>query len=232
LSVYRHVHSERTVPGQVSRLFKHIFTLTILLCFAIAMPMALGAEVTADLLASGGADWRIIDDDQWAFSNGELTGTSKVFDGHKTDPDASTFLLSKATFGGDISVSMEVTFEVGRYLGVYIDFGPETQTGIWMATGHALSADAADNEVERAYIKTVEDSFWIVRTNGELQINVGEVLVLRFDRKGDDYSVWNDDRLIATYRRPGGYPAGPLQLRLVNAKVRIHRLQVRSDWMK
>jgi hypothetical protein len=194
--------------------------------------MAFGAEVSADLLANGGVDWRLTDDDQWAFSNGELTGTTKVFDGQKTDPDASTFLVSKATFGGDITVSMAVSFEVGRYLGVYIDFGQETQTGIWMATGHVLSADAADNEVERAYIKTVEDSFWIVRANAELNIKAGEVLMLRFERKDDDYSVWNDDRLIATYHRPGGYPAGPLQLRLVNAKVRIHQLQVRSDWMK
>ena len=53
---------------------------------------------------------------------------------------------------------MDVTFDVGRYLGVYIDFSQDTQTGIWMATGHALAADAADNEVERAYIKTVENS--------------------------------------------------------------------------
>ncbi len=50
--------------------------------------------------------------------------------------------------------------------------------------------------------------------------------------EGDDYSVWNDDRLIATYHRPGGYPADPLQLRLVNAKARIHQLRVRSDWVK
>jgi hypothetical protein len=232
LSVYRQSHSERTVPGQVSRLFKHIFRLAILLGFAITMPMAFGAGVTVDLLEGGGTDWRSPDDDHWTFSNGELTGTSRVFDGQKTDPDASTFLVSKATFGGDISVSMEVTFEVGRYLGVYIDFGQDTQTGMWMATGHVLSAGVADNEVERAYIKTVEDSFWIVRTNAELNIKVGEVLMLRFERKGDDYSVWNDDKLIATYHRPGGYPAGPLQLRLVNAKVRIHQLQVRSDWMK
>jgi hypothetical protein len=198
----------------------------------MSMPTAVGAEIMLDLLAGGATEWRSPDAGHWTFSNGELTGTSKVFDGKKTDPDASTFLVSKATFGGDISVSMEVTFEVGRYLGVYIDFGQNTQTGMWMATGHALSADAADNEVERAYVKTVEDSFWIVRANGELNIKVGEALMLRFERKGDDYSVWNDDRLIATYHRPGGYPAGPLQLRLVNAKARIHQLQVRSDWMK
>ena len=220
------------MPGQVSRLFKHIFRLAILLCFAMSMPMAVGAEIMLDLLAGGATEWRSPDAGHWTFSNGELTGTSKVFDGQKTDPDASTFLVSKAAFGGDVSVSMEVTFEVGRYLGVYMDFGQNTQTGMWMATGHALSADAADNEVERAYVKTVEDSFWIVRANGELNIKVGEALMLRFERKGDDYSVWNDDRLIATYHRPGGYPAGPLQLRLVNAKVRIHQLQVRSDWMK
>lgn len=220
------------MTGQATRLFKHIMRLVILLPVVVIVPAAFSAEVVVDLLAGGGSNWRSPDVEHWTFSAGELTGTSRVFDGSKTDPAASTFLVSKATFGGDISVSMEVTFEVGRYLGVYIDFGQDTQTGMWMATGHALSADAADNEVERAYIKTVADSVWIVRANGELNVEVGEVLLLRFARKGDDYSVWNDGRLIAIYHRPGGYPAGPLQLRLVNAKVRIHQLQVRADWMK
>ena len=218
--------------GQVTRLFKHIFRLGILLPVAIAIPTTCGAAAVVDMLAGGGTDWRSPDAVHWTFSDGDLTGTSSIFDGQKTDPAASAFLVSKAIFGGDISVSMEVTFEVGRYIGIYIDFGQDTQTGMWMATGHALSADAADNEVERAYIKTVEDSFWIVRANAELNINAGETLSLRFVRKGDDYSVWSDGRLIATYHKPGGYPAGPLQLRLVNAKVRIHQLEVQSDWMK
>ena len=223
---------ERTVPDRISRLFKHIFTLGILLPCAVIAQTAYGSEAMVDLLAGGSGEWRSPDTEHWVFSAGEITGTSDIFDGHKTDPDASAFLVSKATFGGDISVSMAVTFEVGRYLGVYIDFGQDSQTGMWLATGHALSADAADNDVERAYIKTVENSFWIVRANAELNIRAGEALLLRFERKGDDYSVWNDGRLIATYHKPGGYPAGPLQLRLVNAKVRINQLQVRSDWMR
>jgi hypothetical protein len=223
---------ERTVPDRISRLFKHIFRLGILLPGVIIAQTTYSAEAVVDLLAGGSALWRSPDTDHWVFSTAGLTGTTGTFDGHKTDPDASAFLVSKSTFGGDISVSMAVTFEVGRYLGVYIDFGQDTQSGMWLATGHALAADAADNEVERAYIKTVDDSFWIVRANAELNIKTGEALLLRFERKGDDYSVWDDDRLIATYHKPGGYPAGPLQLRLVNAKVRISQLEVRSDWMK
>ena len=55
---------------------------------------------------------------------------------------------------------------------------------------------------------------------------------LRFQRLNDDYSLYQDDRLIATYRKPGGYSAGPLQIRLTNAQVRIHRREVASDWIK
>jgi hypothetical protein len=124
---------------------------------------------------------------------------------------------------------MDVTFDEGRYLGVYVDFDQDLQTGIWMATGHALAGDAADNEVERAYIKTVENSFWIVRATGELVVQPGALLRLRFVREGDYYSVFSDDTLIVTYYKAGGYPAGPLQVRLTNASVRIHKLNVESD---
>ena len=82
-------------------------------------------------------------------------------------------------------------------------------------TGHALAATAADNEVERAYIKTVEESFWIVRATGELSVDPGSLLRLRFVRQGDVYSIWNDETLIVTYYRAGGYPAGPLLNRAV-----------------
>jgi hypothetical protein len=96
-----------------------------------------------------------------------------------------------------------------------------------MATGHPLAADAPDNEVERAYIKTVEDSFWIVRATGELVIEPGVPVRLRLAREGDTYGIWNDETLVVTYHKPGGYPPGPLQLRLTNASARIHRLEVR-----
>ena len=51
---------------------------------------------------------------------------------------------------------------------------------------------------------------------------------LGFSRRGDAYSLWNDGKLIAVYRKQGGYPAGPLQLRLTNSAVRIHDLQVKT----
>lgn len=181
-----------------------------------------------DLLSGGEKTW-LPADKGWVFDSGEIAGTSGVMDGAITDPAASTFLVSREQFGGDITVTMDVTFETGRYLGVYLDFDPATQTGIWMATGHALAVDAAANEVERAYIKTVEDSFWTVRATGELIITPGLRLRLRFVRKGDAYSIWNDGRLIATYHKAGGYPAGPLQLRLTNASARIHRLDIVYD---
>jgi len=210
------------------QIFKHIFGLTILLVSSVA----LAERLTTNLLDDAAADWHMPEPAQWYWTHGTLVGSSKIFDGEKTDPAASTFLVSKRIFGGNVSVSLDVSFQSGRYIGVYLDFGQETQSGIWMATGHALQPDAPANEVERGYIKTVENGFWIVRANGELVIDGDEIVRLRFARKGDDYSLYQDERLIATYRKPGGYPAGPIQVRLTNAQASILRLVVVSDWIK
>ena len=204
--------------------FKHI-TIALLLAM-LASSQAFGQAT--DLLAGGAANWQTFDEDRWSFVNGELHGSTAKFDGDKTDPEASTFLVSKETFSGDYIVSIELTFDQGRYLGVYLDFDQESQSGIWMASGHALDADAPDNEVERSYIKTVENGFWIVRATGELIVQKGKRIKLGFSRRGDAYSLWNDGKLIAVYRKQGGYPAGPLQLRLTNSAVRIHDLQVKT----
>jgi hypothetical protein len=183
---------------------------------------------TVDLLAEGAGSWQAFDENRWSFVNGELHGASAILDGDKTDPEASAFLVSKEVFRADYIVSLEVTFDQGRYLGMYLDFGQESQTGIWMSSGHALAADAPDNEVERSYIKTVKNGFWIVRATGELIIEKGQRIKLGFSRRGDAYSLWNDGKLIAVYRPSGTYTAGPLQLRLTNSAVRIHSLQVRT----
>lgn len=210
------------------QLFNCILGLTILLS-----SMSVSAErITTDLLDNAADDWHISEPGLWNWSHGMINGTSRIHAGEKTDPEASTFLVSKRVFGGNVSVIMDVSFQVGRYIGVYLDFGQETQSGIWMASGHALAQDAPVNEVERGYIKTVDNGFWIVRANGELVIDGGETVRLRFARQGDDYSLYQDGRLIATYHKPGGYPAGPIQIRLTNAQVRIHRLEVQSDWIK
>jgi hypothetical protein len=210
--------------------FKHIFPIGLLLPAILAGSNSLADRSTVDLLEDGSRAWVSVDAD-WKFDNDEIAGASRIMDGAITDPAASTFLVSKQVFGGDIVVSLDVTFDEGRYLGVYVDFDQDTQTGIWMATGHALTGDSADNEVERAYIKTVENSFWIVRATGELVVQPGALLRLRFVRKGYYYSIFSDDTLIVTYYKSGGYPAGPLQIRLTNASARIHRLRVESDWI-
>jgi len=205
--------------------FKH--RLPLLLACLLVPFVARGQAI--DLLAAGSDAWEEFDTDRWQISGGELHGATAVFDGEKTDPAASTFLLSKREFDGNFIVSIEATFERGRYLGVYLDFDPEAQSGMWLATGHALEPDAPDNEVERGYVKTVDGGFWIVRANGELPIRQGERLRLGFSKRGDDYNLWNDGRLIATYRKTGGYPTGRIQLRLTNAAVTIHKLQVRTE---
>jgi len=180
-----------------------------------------------DLLAGGADNWQSFDASRWRFADGELHGSTAVFDGEKTDPRASAFLVSSETFSGNFLVSLDVTFDKGRYLGVYLDYDPETQTGIWIGTGHALPADAPANEVERGYIKTIDNGTWVVRATGQLDIEHGQRVKLGFSRRGEDYSLWHDGRLIATYHKAGGYPPGHIQFRLTNAAVRIHRIEVR-----
>lgn len=217
--------ANRTAP-----IFKHISRPGILLAVILAGSPAVTHGSVTDLTALGERAW-VAADSTWSFENNEIKIATQILNGVKTDPAASTFLVSQKIFGGDIAVSMDVTFDEGRYLGVYLDFGQESQTGIWMGTGHALAGDAPANEIERAYIKTVEHSYWIVRATGELVVESGTMLRLRFVRSGDAYSIWNDETQIATYYKAGGYPAGPLQIRLTNASARIHRLEVVSDWI-
>lgn len=210
-------------------------SLLALLVTAAGQGAAPAAVKAVDLLEAGADSWRAPDPSRWTFAEGsELRGSTPELNGAKTSPEASSFLVSKQTFGGDIVVSIDITFETGRYLGVYLDFDQKTQSGIWMATGHPLPEDPKERylEVETAYIKTVEASDWTVRTQGELEIEPGTLMRLRFVKKAEDYSVWHDGRLIITYRKAGGYPPGPLQLRLTNARARIHRLEVQSDWSK
>ena len=215
---------------EISQSFKHIFRSGFLLALILAGSNAFAEKSKIDLLEVGAVAWESVDT-SWSVDNNEIAGATRILNGAITDPAASTFLVSKTVFGGDVTISIDVTFDVGRYLGVYLDFDQETQTGIWMATGHALAEDARDNEVERAYIKTVENSFWVVRATGELPVQTGVPLKLRFLREGDYYSIYNDETLIVTYRKPDGYPAGPLQIRLTNASARIHRLVVESGGM-
>jgi hypothetical protein len=182
-----------------------------------------------DLLAQGEAAWRDFESSGWRLEDDGLVGETAVFDGAITDPEASLFLVSRESFGGDVLMRMHVTFEVGRYIGVYLNFGQQSQSGIWMATGHALPQEELEHHVESGYIKTVEGGHWVVRSSGELIVEKDQRVSLEFRRQGDNYTLSRNGHLVAIYHKEGGYPAGPLQLRLVNAKARIDKLEVVTD---
>ena len=200
----------------------------ILVCTPLGVLAESGTH-KIDLLKQGNKAWVGIEGSGWNFEDGQLAGETKIFDGAKTDPASSIFLVSKKRFGGDVSVSMDITFDVGRYIGVYVSFDQATQSGIWMATGHALTEEDTKHHVASGYIKTVEEGHWVVRTTGELGVDTGHKLKLRFSRVGNDYSLWRNNRLVATWHKPGGYPAGQLQLRLTNAKAKISHLDVVAE---
>ena len=209
--------------------FKHITPAFLLTLLSICSERSWADATIVDLLAAGEHTWQPFDGARWQISGGSLRGATRIMDGAITDPAASAFLLSRQKFGGNVTVQLDVSFKEGRYLGIYVDFDEERQSGIWMATGHRLAADAADNEVERAYIKTVDESVWVVRATGELEIEPGQVVRLRISRNGQTYAIRRDDQLIATYRKPDAYPPGRLQLRLTNASAEVHKLIVTAD---
>ena len=208
--------------------FKHISFLILVLVAS----QGIASDLVTDMLQDTREQWHSPTPERWSLAPGLITGSTALFDGAKQDPEASVFLVSKRAFGGDLQVDIDVSFEKGRYLGVYLNFGPDTQSGIWMGTGHALGKDSAVNEIERGYIKTVENGFWVVRATGELQIDGEETVHLRFARRGDQYSLYRNSQLIATYLKAGGYPAGPLQIRLTNAAATINRFEVKSEWVE
>lgn len=217
-------HERRMTPGR---------TLVLILAAAV---LAGGESARADdggesydLTDGGPSEWLPADGSRWQFRDGSISGRTPKLDGAKTDPAASAFLESRRVFGGNKSVDVELDFEAGRYFGIYFDYDPATESGIWMATGHFLSDEEQVHNVESAYIKTVDDGHWVVRATGELEVPADAPLDLRFEREGDDYRIWQGDRLVVTYRKPGGYPPGKLRLRLVNSAARIPRLAVSAD---
>jgi hypothetical protein len=189
-----------------------------------------GTVQTTDLLRPEA--WKSPDETRWQFEGGRLRGRTFAFPEVATsDPEATANLVSKNSFGGEqLSLATDMVFERSRYLGVYIDYDPETDTGIWMATGHPLSeADVdANREAPMAYIKTVDEGHWKVRAKGELVFELGELLRLRWVKDGPDYQVWQDDRLVATYRPKRKYDPGHIRLRLVSAVFEVHKLEMTS----
>ena len=191
-------------------------------------------ELATDLLAGGKDAWTSPDWSRWQFREGAVTGETLKFPEVATgDPEAAAYLLSGQTFDGDLELSMDIAFERSRYIGVYLDYDPETDTGMWLATGHPIPAEnAGETQVETAYIKTVDNGHWIVRARGELNISPGEILRLRWVKSGPDYSIWQDDRLVVAYRPERRYEPGPVMLRLMSAVAEIRRLEMRSDGVR
>ena len=214
-------------------------TATILVAVTVASTTAVHAQIVApeqpdlstDLLAGGKDNWTSPDWSRWEIDQGVAKGETLKFPGVATaNPEAAAYLLTRGVFEGDLELSMDIVFERSRYIGVYLDYDPDTDTGMWLATGHPLPEDdAGESQTETAYIKTVDNGDWIVRARGELRISPGEVLRLRWMKSGPDYSIWQDDRLIVAYRPERNYPPGPVMLRLMSAVAEIRRLEMRSD---
>lgn len=178
--------------------------------------------------------WVDPDSVRWTFQDDRLGGMTLTFPEIPTDDiRANSFLLSNAVFGGDLVLSMDIVFEQSRYLGVYLDYDPLTDTGMWLATGHPLPEGASgDPRVEMAYIKTVDNGNWTVRATGQLVVAPGEELRLRWVKSGNDYSIWQDDRLVVGYRPERTYEPGRIQFRLMSAVMEIDRLEMAADWIE
>ena len=222
-------------------------TATDLVALAVAFAVALAgassvavhAQIVApdqphlgtDLLAGGTDNWTSPDWSRWEFHQGTVKGETLKFPEVATgDPEAAAYLLTRNVFEGDLELSMDIVFQRSRYIGVYLDYDPDTDTGMWLATGHPLPKDdAGESQTETAYIKTVDNGDWVVRARGELTISPGEVIRLRWVKSGPDYSIWQDDRLVVVYRPERNYEPGPVMLRLMSAVAEIRRLEMRSD---
>ena len=179
--------------------------------------------------------WQSPDPTRWEFGEHSLNGRTFTFPEVATrEADATANLVSERQFGGQqLSLVTDMMFERSRYLGVYLDYDPETDTGIWMATGHPLAAEESDaGKVPMAYIKTIDDGDWTVRATGELLIKPGQELRLRWIRDGADYQVWQDERLVASYRPRRNYGPGHVRLRLMSAIIEIDRLEMTSEYVK
>ena len=188
-------------------------------------------DLSTDLLAGSNDNWTSPDWSRWEFNQGAVKGETLKFPEVATgDAEAAAYLLTRNVIEGDLELSMDIVFQRSRYIGVYLDYDPDTDTGMWLATGHPLPEDdAGESQTETAYIKTVDNGDWVVRARGELTISPGEVIRLRWVKSGPDYSIWQDDRLVVVYRPERNYEPGPVMLRLMSAVAEIRRLEMRSD---
>lgn len=133
---------------------------------------------------------------------------------------ANAYLLSDAEFSGDVAVSLQVKFLRGRYLGCYLGYDPASDTGYWLATGHAVG----DNPNE-AYIKIVRKGKWEVIAAAPLALEPNVEYRLCFQRTGAELAILVDGKSIVSAHAPE-FPRGHVQLRLHNTKVELLEVAV------
>ncbi|QDU62761.1 hypothetical protein Pan216_36310 [Planctomycetes bacterium Pan216] len=136
-------------------------------------------------------------------------------------PRANSYLVYDEEVNGDVDVTMRVVFERGRYLGCYLCFDPETSTGYWLSTGHAVGKNP-----NKAYIKKFfGPREFPVQERGPLEINPGQEYTITFRRRGDALAVIVDGKTIVSWE-DGAYRRGQVRLRLHNTKLEILSLEV------
>jgi hypothetical protein len=133
---------------------------------------------------------------------------------------ANAYLLSDAEYEGDIAVSLRLKFLRGRYLGCYLCYDPDSDTGYWLATGHAVGENP--NE---AYIKIVRNGKWEVVASSPLAIEADVEYRLCFQRTGAELAILVNGKSIVSSHAPE-FPSGHVQLRLHNTKIELFEVAV------
>lgn len=151
-------------------------------------------------------------------ANGAVIGETEPWP-HK-HPRANSFLLSSESYSGDVLVEIQASFLRGRYLGCYLCYDPQTDSGYWLSTGHGVG-----NYPNQAYIKIVRNGDWKTMARAPLEIEPGKTYRLGYRRRGNELAVLVAGQPVVTWR-DDTFNSGKVQLRLHNTKVEITDLKV------
>ncbi|MGL5098063.1 MAG: hypothetical protein ACRDD1_20955, partial [Planctomycetia bacterium] len=105
------------------------------------------------------ADWQEPESPAGSFAHWRLDGAGALLGAteHRRHLHSAcnAWLVSTKKYAAPTTVSTTGRFLVGRYLGCYLCFDPDTKTGYWMGTGHHRGEDPF-----YAYIKVVRRGEW------------------------------------------------------------------------